>query len=80
MPIRKFDRILDGRGLYTGKHEIIVECDQCGKQFTFETSHSFTDVNHPPEIEENGLVTILKPWTYDFICAEHLSTKENDNA
>lgn len=68
MPIRKFDRIFGDNGLYTGKHETVVECDKCGKQIAFETAHSFGDVYQPPEVEELGFTKILKPNGYDFIC------------
>lgn len=71
MPIKKFERLKDERGLYTTEHDCVVECDQCGKQFAFRTSRPFTDVTHPPEVEENGLIMVLKPWSYDFICKEH---------
>lgn len=74
MPIRKFDRIFDERDLWTGKHETIVECDQCGKQIAFETRHSFGDTYEPPEVEELGFTKTLKPHGYDFICKEHLES------
>ena len=71
MPILKFDRIF-ADGLYTGKHVCIVECDMCGKRIRFDTEHSFGDVYHPPEVEQNGFTKILKPDGYDFICKDHV--------
>lgn len=72
MPIRKFDRMKDERGLYTAQRHCIVECDQCGRQADFTTGGTFTDITHPPEVEAHGFTTILKPHGYDFICEEHI--------
>lgn len=71
MPICKFERLKDERGLYTHTHDCIVECDECGKQIAFETHHSFGGTYEPPEVEEHGFIKILKPQGYDFICKEH---------
>jgi hypothetical protein len=70
MPIRKFDYIFGDDGLYTGKHETVVECDKCGKQIAFETEYSFGAFHQPPEVEELGFTKILKPNGHDFICRE----------